>query len=290
MSILKNRTVIGSLCILLSLAICFGVAPMFNKSVSQTAEIVRVTREIKAGDVITADMVAVEEVGGYNLPEGIIRQTDTVVGKYAAADLSAGDYILPAKLSETPAAENAYLYSLDGTQQAISVTIKTFAAGLSGKLQSGDIVSVIAPDYRKQGMTVIPAELQYVEVISVTASSGYDANTGEAPDEDEDERELPSTVTLLVSIEQSKALAELEADGKLHLSLVYRGTPENAALFIAAQEKVITALYPAAAPAEEGADDAGGSAPGNTGAQADGGSAVDSADTHETPGTGEVDE
>ena len=30
------------------------------------------------------------------------------------------------------------------------------------------------------GETVIPPELQYVEVISVTASSGYDANIGEA--------------------------------------------------------------------------------------------------------------
>jgi len=83
------------------------------------------------------------------------------------------DYIIPSKLSDAPAAENAYLYSLDGSQQAISVSIKSFAEGLSGKLQSGDIVSVIAPDYKQQGQTVVPAELQYVEIISVTASSGY---------------------------------------------------------------------------------------------------------------------
>jgi pilus assembly protein CpaB len=106
-------------------------------------------------------------------------------------------------------------------------------------------VSVIAPDYKKQGATVIPAELKYVEVISVTASSGYDANTGEMPAE-EDERELPSTVTLLVSPEQSKVLAELEADGKPHLSLIYRGTPVNAAKFTAVQDQVIAELYPPA--------------------------------------------
>ena len=79
-------------------------------------------------------------------------------------------------------------------------------------------MSVIAPDYRKQGKTVIPAELQYVEVIAVTANSGYDANTGEEL-EDGADRELPGTVTLLVTPEQSMVLAELEADGKLHLSL-----------------------------------------------------------------------
>uniref|UniRef100_UPI0026020B73 RcpC/CpaB family pilus assembly protein n=2 Tax=Faecalibaculum rodentium TaxID=1702221 RepID=UPI0026020B73 len=129
---------------------------------------------------------------------------------------------------------------------AISVTVKAFANGLSGKLMNGDIVSVIAPDYRKQGVTVIPAELQYVEVIAVTANSGYDANTGEQT-EDED-RELPGTVTLLVSPEQSRVLAELEADGKLHLSLVYRGTKENAGKFIEAQDELLAELY---APEEE---------------------------------------
>jgi len=253
MSILKNRTVIGVLCIILSLAICFVVAPLFNKSASQKAGIVRVKQGIRAGELITADMVSVVEVGGYNLPDGVIGQIDTVLGRYATTDLFAGDYILAAKLSDTPATENAYLYTLDGTRQAISVTIKTFANGLSGKLQSGDIVSVIAADYRKQGLTVIPTELRYVEVISVTASSGYDANTGGQPDEDK--RELPSTVTLFVTVEQSKVLAELEADGKLHLSLVYRGLPESAALFIKEQDEIITALIEAeeAAAAEKAA-------------------------------------
>ncbi len=249
MNLLKNRTAIGIICILLSLLICFGVTPLFNKSVSQKTEIVRVAKEIKAGDEITKDMVQIAEVGGYGLPENVIRQTDTVIGKYASADLSIGDYILNTKLSDTPAAENAYLYNLDGTKQAMSVTIKSFANGLSGKLQSGDIISVIAADYKKQGATIIPAELKYFEVISVTSSSGYDANTGDAKTTD-DERELPVTVTLLVSPEQSKVLAELEADGKLHLSLVYRGTLANTAKFITAQQKVLESLYPVPTPSE----------------------------------------
>ena len=243
MSFLKNRTVVGVICILLSLLICFGLTPLFNQAVSQKAEIVRVVQPIRAGDEITEDMVHVVEVGGYNLPEDVIRQTETVVGKYAMADLAVGDYIISSKLSDVPAADNAYLYDLDGTQQAISVTIKSFAEGLSGKLQSGDIVSVIAPDYQQLGQTVVPAELQYVEVISVTASSGYDANTGETPEDGED-RELPDTVTLLVYPEQAKVLAELEAEGTIHLSLVYRGDRENAGKFLAAQNDILLELYP----------------------------------------------
>ena len=248
MKIFRNRTVIGVLCILLALIICFGVTPLFSRSASEKTEIIRVTKDIKEGDEITAEMVQTVEVGAYNLPQNLMTDKKDVVGKYATADLAAGDYILSSKLSAVPAAENAYLYNLDGTKQAISVTIKSFATGLSGKLESGDIVTVIVADYQGKGETAIPPELQYVEVISVTASSGYDANTGEVVDE----KELPSTVTLLVTTEQAKVLAELEQDSELHLALVYRGTPENAAKFIAAQDALIEELYAEPEPENSG--------------------------------------
>lgn len=248
MKIFRNRTVIGVLCILLALIICFGVTPLFSRSASEKTEIIRVTKDIKEGDEITAEMVQTVEVGAYNLPQNLMTDKKEIVGKYATADLAAGDYILSSKLSAVPAAENAYLYNLDGKKQAISVTIKSFATGLSGKLESGDIVTVIVADYQGKGETAIPPELQYVEVISVTASSGYDANTGEVVDE----KELPSTVTLLVTTEQAKVLAELEQDSELHLALVYRGMPENAAKFIAAQDALIEELYAEPEPENSG--------------------------------------
>lgn len=246
MNILKNRTVVGVFCIVISLLICFVLTPLFNRSVSEKTKIVRVVKDIKNGDEIKKDMVQVVEVGGYNLPENVVREPDSVIGKFATADFLVGDYILMEKLSDTPEVENTYLYHLDGTKQAISVSIKNLAEGLSGKLVAGDIVSVIAPDYKKQGATVIPPELNYVEVIGVTASSGYDTdteeNTGNA--EEEKEKQLPATVTLLASVEQAKILAELEAEGSIHLSLAYRGSKENAEKFLSLQEQVLDTLYP----------------------------------------------
>ena len=51
--------------------------------------------------------------------------------------------------------------------------------------------------------------------------------------------------SLLVSPEQSRVLAELEADGKLHLTLVYRRLRENADQFLAVQGRGGSAeLYP----------------------------------------------
>lgn len=247
MNFLKNRTVLGIMCIVLSLIICFAVTPLFNSGLSQKVGIIRVTKDIKAGDQITKDKVQTIEVGSYNLPKDVVKSTDTAVGKYATNDLLTGDYILKAKLADEPTEGNAYLYNLNGEKQAISVTIKNFSDGLSGKLISGDIVSVIAPDYKKQGTTVIPPELQYVKVIAVTANTGYDTDAKKQAEDTEDkEKALPSTVTLLASPEQSKILAELDADSKLHLSLVYRGTQENAAKFIGVQDKVITKPYPKA--------------------------------------------
>lgn len=249
MSFFKNRTVIGVICIVLSLLICFAITPLFNQGISQKEEIVRVTMPIKIGEEITADMVQSVEVGGYNLPEDVVKTLDTVIGKFASADLVPGDYIIGSKIADAPAAENAYLYNLTGEKQAMSVSVKTFATGLSGKLISGDIVSIIAPDYKKQGVTVIPPELQYVEVIAVTAGSGYDANQRDtAADstvaQDGEEKELPATVTLLVTPEQSQILAMLEADGALHVSLVYRGSKEDAAKFTEAQDALLLELFP----------------------------------------------
>lgn len=254
MKLFKNRTVLGIFCIAVSLLICFAITPLVNAGLSKKVAIVRFNQMVQEGEQITKNMVDVVEVGNHNLPENVVRNLADVEGKYLTATVYAGDYILTDKISEEPSAENKYLYNLNGEKQAMSITINTFAEGLSGKLKSGDIVSVIAPDYLGSGETVIPAELKYVEVIAVTAKSGYDANTEEQRTEEE-EKELPSTVTILVRPEQSRLLARLEAEGEIHLSLVFRGEAEKALEFIKAQDQVLDEMK-----AEEEADTQGDSA------------------------------
>lgn len=237
MKLFKNRMVLGITCIVISLIICFAITPLINVGLSRKTTVVRVNREIKTGEQLTRNMLTEVEVGNYNLPANVYHSINEVNGMYATADLVVGDYLFPAKLSEDAGKENTYLYHLNGEKQAISITIDKFARGLSGKLKSGDIVSVIAPDYMGSRETVIPQELQYVEVIAVTAKSGYDANLENG--EDTEDKELPTTVTLLVRPEQAKILAQLEAEGNIHLSLVYRGATENAAKFIEAQDTIL---------------------------------------------------
>lgn len=241
-NILKNRTVIGLACIVLSLFICFGLTPLFNNALKAQTEIIRVTKGIKKGEAITANHVERVKVGAYNLPETVVKSPEGLKGKYALADFMKGDYILASKLTEHPVKENEYLYDLDGSKAAISVSIKSFALGLSGKLQNGDIVSIIASDYGEFRETIIPPELKYVEVLAVTNSKGIDGQMDLTDNNQDEEKELPSTVTLLVNTTQARILADLEAKSKIHITLVYRGDEANSKKFLEVQEEAIISM------------------------------------------------
>ncbi|SHH69401.1 Flp pilus assembly protein CpaB [Desulfosporosinus lacus] len=240
--LLKNRTLMGVLCIVLSLLICFGLTPLFNRAITAQTEITRVKSDIKKGELITPDKLESITVGSYNLPANVLKKKEEISGKYALADLQKGDYVLSTKLSAAPLAEFEYLSALDGTKQAMSVTIKSFAAGLSGKLEAGDIVSLIATAYGDRQETALPPELQYVYVLAVTTGKGQDKEYTTNPKAEGDGQELPSTITVLVRPAQEGLLADLEAKSKLHVALVYRGGKEQAQKFLDAQDKYLAGL------------------------------------------------
>ncbi len=240
--LMKNRIVIGLICIILSLVICFGLTPMFNNALKSKVSLVRVNAEIHKGDQITEKMLTTVEVGGYNLPGNVVYRMEDVVGRYANADLYRGDYILESKLSDTPMLKNAYLSGLNGENLAISVSIKSFAAGLSGKLEAGDIVTLFASDVGDKRETLMLPELKYVEIIAATASSGADSDV-QADTEKGEEQELASTLTVLAAPEQARLLAELEQKGKIHAALVFRGDSTQARMFLEEQRKVLEELY-----------------------------------------------
>jgi pilus assembly protein CpaB len=236
-NILKNRTVIGLICIALSFIICFGLTPLFNSAVRAQTEIVRISDTVKKGEVITANKLETVKIGAYNLPGNVVKRKDEVIDKYAAAELQKGDYILSTKLSGTPLTEFEYLSELDGTKQAMSITIKSFAAGLSGKLEPDDIISLISASSGNTGLIVTPPELKYVKVLAVTLGTGADKTYTTGNEKSGDgEKELPATLTLLVNPTQEKVLVGLEQNGNLHVTLAYRGAKANADKFLAAQD------------------------------------------------------
>jgi pilus assembly protein CpaB len=135
---MKNRTIIGIICVILAVTVMFGVSPIVNKMASGKMQVVQVTKKIEQGQLITSEDITKVEIGSYGVPN---------------------INIYPVMISDTADSANDIFKTLNGTQQAISVTISSFANGLSGKLQNGDIISVITVSNNE---SIIPAELTYV--------------------------------------------------------------------------------------------------------------------------------
>ncbi len=230
---MKNRTIIGIVCIVLALILTFAIAPLVNKMAESKVDIVRVKKDVAQGHQISEIDVEVVKVGSYNLPADVILKKEDAVGKFATTDLKKGDYLLPSKLSTTSDKANDVFRTLTGDKQAISITIQTFAGGLSGKLQNGDIVQLVVYE-NASTKAFIPGEFTYVKVITTTTSEGTDKD--ELTVNEDGTYELPSTVTLLVNQAQAKLLVEYENRGRIHAALVYRGDEATAQKFLDAQD------------------------------------------------------
>lgn len=227
---LGNRTVIGIICIVVALAICFGIAPLVNRLSDGKTEIVRLVKDVPAGATITEADIEVVEVGSYNLPSNVITDKTQVVGKCALVGLTVGDHLLPSKVGDVLNDANSMLTSLDGDHKAISVTIGSYALGFSGKLESGDIVGILVYD-EAENRTFTPKELTYVKVITTTTSSGVDKT-------DITDTIQPVTVTFYVNAEQAELLALYEKTAEMHIVLEYRGDTQTAQKYLDAQNKV----------------------------------------------------
>ena len=238
-NIFRSRTVIGAVCILLAVLVCFGITPLFNEGLKAQTEAVRVKAEvIPQGTYITADMVEVYTRGASGMEDSVATSLDEVVGRFTDVELRKNTDVNTAWLSSEPLTQYEDLTRLNGSKVAISVTIPTFAKGGSGKVEAGDIIMLFATD-KDTGETTQPPELKYVEVLAATQSSGadkeYQAPAGNEEEENPEET-LPATITLLVNSEQAQLLAHLEESNSLHLAFVYRGTRANAEKFLAAQD------------------------------------------------------
>lgn len=220
---------------MLAVLTTFVVSPLVNRMTEGKAQTVRFARDIPHGTQITEDDIEVVSLAKSSLPEGALPNKAAVIGMYANSDLYKGDIATAVKLTADANASTNILGSLSGDKVAMSITIASFARGLSAKLQNGDIVSIYVTD--KQGNTETPPTLKYVRVITTTTAGGVDENEVE-PNED-GTFDLPTTITVLVSVAQAQELANYEENAKIHVALVYRGDEETAQKFLAEQDQYL---------------------------------------------------
>ena len=115
----SSRTVIGVICIVLALLITFGVAPLVNRFTDQKVDIVRLKVNVPRGQILTADHLEIVNVGSYNLPHNVIKDRKAVIGKYAATDLYAGDYLFTSKLSTDNNLNGQWQFEIDRANSGV---------------------------------------------------------------------------------------------------------------------------------------------------------------------------
>ena len=247
---MKNRTVIGIICMILAIATTFLVAPIVTRLSTDTVSVPRLSANVTRGAKITESCIEVVSVKKDTLPGGVITDAKNIVGLYASTNLFAGDYLSTAKLSFNSNTADDAFSSLNGNKYAMSFTIDSFAAGLSGKLQNGDIISLVVVD-KNSGKSMMPGEFKYVKVITTTTGGGVDQD--KIVTNEDGSYTPPSTVTLLVNATQSKLLAEYE-ETTINCVLVYRGSEENAQKFLDKQDEFFSKTT---SQEETGADNSG---------------------------------
>lgn len=262
--IAKNRAIIGGACIAAALAVVACVPAVQNQTTPEVT-VVEAKTDIAQGAQLTASNLTELTMRKADVPSDAVTLKDAtgILNKYAAYPMLKGDILTTEKVSQQSTA-----YDLASGQMLISVPIKSFADGLSAKLEPGDIVSVFTPASQNtatgsstggtasgsasgaktstQAITpaVNPKELQYVKVVAVTTATGKDADTKEieAPattgSSSGSTSELPSTVTLTVTRQQAKILAALDSSN-IHFTLVSRGNAALASQLLAEQAQTL---------------------------------------------------
>ena len=274
---MNNRFIYGILSIVLAAVIAFIAIPAVTSKTSSTCGIARMKNAVPRGTLITADDVELAEVGGFNLPDSVARQTQDVIGTYAATDLFPGDYILPEKVSSVPLSSDLSLNGIPDGMLAISITTQTLATSLSDKLQGGDIIRLYHYDDNNvlEPVSDIP-ELRFVKVLSVSDPKGLDVDYTTPLGEDE-ERQQTATITVLATPEQALLLTRFENEGVLHVALISRGNEKLSEELLGRQSEILSNLYgggmelPDDSPELSGSDgdDSQGNSPADFGKPAD---------------------
>ena len=141
MKLIRNKFIIGILCIAIGVTAGFILLPKSQRNEISMTQVVRLTQNVKAGEQLTAENLETTTIPAANVPSGASSSVDTYRGKYAVTQLFAGDILTATKVRDTlvdPVAAGAAK-----GKQLVSLTIPTLTAGVSGTLLPGDVVAVM---------------------------------------------------------------------------------------------------------------------------------------------------
>ena len=249
MKLFKNKTFIGIICVIIGLIIGFIVIPKANDKVNEQANIVVANTFIEQGEKITAAMITTTTVDENIVGETALLEED-IIGKYAVTSIYSNDFITPHKVSEILSPEDLLAIATQKGLRVVSITLPSLASSVSGRLQAGDVVTLMVTEKNdnlnatletgeqiqaEQSGAYIVDEIKYLEVAMLTTTDASDSYVNANPTDDEKNR-LPVTISFFVTEKQALLLAEIERDSQIHIAFVARGT--NTSGYIDAEIKV----------------------------------------------------
>ena len=265
MKILRNKFLIGILCIVIGVTVGFVLLPRSQDADISMTRVVRLRQDVEAGAKLEEAMMEIATIPAESVPEGASSTLESFLNRYASTPLYKGDVLTAAKVRDTlvdPVAAAAAK-----GKQLVSVTVPSLSAGVSGTLQPGDVVSIMVTSkvtqfnqnlglltpaedsedeplqsaglissVTRESQTYIPEELRYLEVCKVSSSDGTDALVNGDKNKDEPNR-LPVTITFYATGKQALKLAEVEQNGEIHVTFLARGDAADA--YIPRAERVL---------------------------------------------------
>ena len=231
MKFLKSKIFLGAVCVLLAAVIAFAVLPRFYQAQSRTETVVRVTRDVSAGTVLTAAMLSEVEVGAYGLSDKVIRVKSDAVGKVASEPLHAGEFLWSERVmtrEDYKKATQTESRGLTAGKCLVTVEFPDASAAIAGILRGGDVVDVYActqDEDRNYAVELSLADMHVYDVMNsdLESLSLLDKKIEEAAEGDETLYDLrPAFVIFRCTEDEAATLILLQQDNALHLT--YRKT------------------------------------------------------------------
>lgn len=219
---MKNRTIIGVICILMSIVLVFIAAPEASKLSEQTVSIYVFDKDINAGTEITEKMVSTAKILKTEKPSNAVSELSSIVGKYTKTNVFKGDYITQNKITPISNSTENVLANLKDGEVVISMKVDMLNT-VSDNIERGDIIKIYSTKKSANTTTTVTNNaLQYIKVIATTTKAGIeseDRTTDESGKKDE-----IATLVLLMTDKQVEELRTLQKDTTVSVGLVCKAS------------------------------------------------------------------
>lgn len=243
---------------------------------NETVIVVQFKQTVDANIEVEEDMLQEVVCSKLGLPEGVAKSKKNVVGLYTARKIYPNENLIRENFKEEKELEDQFMYEMNQDQHEdpeeqtgfVSLTVPSLAAGLSGKLEPGDIISIVCYIDDKQSTQTgsftnfqdgststeiyspekenvkLYDELKYVEVKAVTNQKAK--NIDQVKEIDEKDRTSSDTIipaTIMVECiddQQMLKLVQAENEGRIHVIFRVRG--ENKEELLDEQKSIIDKL------------------------------------------------